>query len=159
MIGVYWSRRLSGLEIAVYAVIVGVALAVFLERFLYYMELAERSSMELTVSNVNSALNVMLAYNLLAGRPADGRPTTDRSPFELATMSPANFHGNIEAPRLAALERGYWVFDRSRSELIYLPRLHRGLRTADPEDAIRFRLSLKPGNGYMLVPTSKYEWN
>jgi hypothetical protein len=155
----YWRRRLSRLELAVYASVVAVLLAVFLERVLYYMELAERSSMEATVSNVNSALNVMLAYNALNGRPGDDRSVAQHSPFALVTMSPTNFHGEIDAPRLDGLERGYWVFDRSGRELIYLPRLHRGLRTADPEAAIRFRLLLRQGKGYMLVPTSTYEWN
>src|SRR5258708_17655404 len=41
---------------------------------------------------------------------------------------------------LADLERGYWVFERSTKELIYLPQLHRHLQTEGPEIALRFHL-------------------
>jgi len=156
---VYWRRRLSRLEAAICAVVVAVVLAVFLERVLYYMELAERTVMEITVSNVNSALNVRRAYDMLSGRAANDPTAPLRNPFELAGMSPANFHGEIDSPSLGSLERGRWVFDRSTRELIYLPRLRRGLTTTDPDGAIHFRLEPR-GNGIsMLVPTSKYAWN
>ena len=75
-----------------------------------------------------------------------------------ARMAPANLHGEIGGSSLAGLERGYWAFDRSRRELVYLPRLHRGLQTDDPDGAIRFRLIPGPGTTYMLVPASKYSW-
>jgi hypothetical protein len=153
---VYWRRRLTRLEVAISAALVGVFLTVFLERVLYYMELAERTVMVLTVGNVNSALNVQRAYRMLGGKAMnDG----SRSPFELAGMSPANFLGEIDSPNLAALERGQWLFDRTRRELIYLPRLHRGLETADPDSAIRFKLEPRGGEIFTLVPTSEYVWN
>ena len=131
-------------------------MAVFLERVLYYMELAERTVMVLTVSNVNSALNVRRAFRMLERQTINERL---RNPFALAGMSPANFLGEIDSPNLAALQRGHWVFDRARRELIYLPRLRRGLETADPDGAIRFRLELQGREASMLVPTSKYAWN
>jgi general secretion pathway protein G len=152
---VYWHRRLTRLEAAISAALVAVFLAVFLERLLYYLELAERTVMVLTVSNVNSALNVRRAYGMLGGQVMNDRI---RNPFELAGMSPDNFLGEIDSPSLAALERGRWVFDRARRELIYLPRLHRGLETADPDSAIRFKVELRRGVS-MLVATSEYAWN
>ena len=155
----YWRRRLTRLEVAIYAAVAALVLAVFLERLLYYMELAERTVMEVTVSNVNSALNVRRAYEMLAGRAANDPSAPLRNPFELAGMSPANFHGEIDSPSLASLERGHWVFDRIRRELIYLPRLRRGLTTADPDSAIRFRLEPRGNAISMLVPTSEYTWN
>jgi len=153
---VYWRRRLTRLEAAISAALVAVFLAVFLERTLYYLELAERTVMVLTVNNVNSALNVRRAYGALKGQATDD---SLRNPFGLARMSPANFLGEVDSPNLAALERGQWVFDRTRGELIYLPRLRRGLETADPDGAIRYRLELRGGEVSMLVPTSKYAWN
>jgi general secretion pathway protein G len=152
---VYWHRRLTRLEAAISATLLAVFLAVFLERVLYYLELAERTVVVLTVSNVNSALNVRRAYDMLGGQAMNDRV---RNPFELAGMSPDNFLGEIDSPSLATLERGQWVFDRTRRELIYLPRLHRGLETADPDGAIRFKLELQRGVS-MLVTTSDYAWN
>jgi general secretion pathway protein G len=152
---VYWRRRLTRLEAAISAALVAVFLAVFLERVLYYMELAERTVMVLTVNNLNSALNVRRAYGMLGGKAMND---ASRNPFELAGMSPANFLGEIDAPNLASVERGNWVFDRTRRELIYLPRLRRGFETADPDGAIHFRLELWGHEVSMLVPTSEYAW-
>lgn len=115
--------------------------------------------MEVTVSYVNSALNVRRAYDMLSGRAASDPGAPLRNPFELAGMSPVNFLGDIDSPNLANLERGYWVFDRTRRELIYLPRLRRGLTTADPDGALRFRLESRGNAISMLAPTSKYSWD
>ena len=138
---------------------IAVVLAVFLERLLYYMELAERTAMEVTVSNVNSAINVRRALDMLARRGTNDPSAPPRNPFALAEMSPANFIGEVDSPHLASLERGQWVFDRTRKELIYLPRLRRGLDTADPDSAIRFRFEPRGHAVSMLVPTTKYTWN
>jgi hypothetical protein len=155
----YWRRRLSRLEVAIYAAVVGLVLTVFLERLLHYMELAERTVMEVTVSHVNSALDVRRAYEMLAARAANDPATPSRNPFELAGMSPGNFRGEMDSATLADLERGNWVFDRAQKELIYLPRLHRGLETTDPTGAIHFKLELRGDASYRLVATPKYAWN
>jgi hypothetical protein len=155
----YWRRRLTRLEIALYAVALAIAATIFLERLLHYMELAERAAMEVTVSHLNSAISIQLAYRYLAGQPIDVAAALKHNPFELASMSPDNFHGEFDHPYLASLERGYWLFDRSRGELIYLPKLRRGLRTSDPDGALRFRLAQRAGTTYMLVLASQYDWN
>jgi len=156
---VYWRRRLTRLEIALYAALVGIVAAVFLERLLTYMELAERTAMEITVDRINSALRLRLAGDMLEGRLIDVPAALDRNPFELARMAPANFHRQLDGSSIGDLERGYWVFDRQRRELVYLPRLHRRLQTDDPDDAVRFHLIPGMGTTYVLVPASKYSWN
>lgn len=154
---IFWRRKLTRVELALYAGIVGVAIGVFSERLLYYMELAERTSMMVTVSQVNSAIHLGRAVAMLRGQspasPAGG------DPFELAGITPRNFMGAVDRPSLALLERGVWIFDRSAGEAIYLPRLHRQLMTDDPHQAIRFRL-MPPSSGAVpvLVPTSKFTW-
>jgi hypothetical protein len=154
----YWRRRLTRLEIALYATVLAIAATIFLERLLHYMELAERVAMEVTVSRLNSAISIHLAYRYLAGRPIEAAAALKHNPFELASMSPANFHGELDHPALANLERGYWLFDRGAGELVYLPRMRRGLRTNDPDDALRFRLTQRGGSTYVVVLTSQYTW-
>lgn len=154
----YWRRRLSRLEVAIYAAVVAVVLTAFLERLLYYMELAERTSMEVTVRHVNSGLDLRQAYGMLAAQSVSEPVTLTRNPFELAAMSPSNFLGEMDSPSLAELERGNWVFDRAQKELIYLPRLRRGLDTADPNGAIHFKLEARGDNRSRLVPTLRFTW-
>lgn len=155
-----WRRDLSRLEVATCAAIVAVVLAFFLERLLYYMELAERTAMEVTVSNVNSGITITLAYVIMGGDRAKQAEVLTQNPFQLAKMAPSNFWGEVNRPDLGAYERGGWIFDSFRSELVYLPRLRRGLKTTEPEGALRFHLA-GPVNGvlYMLVPTSRYTWD
>lgn len=154
----YWRRKLTRLELALYAGLVGVALAVFLDRMLETMELAERSAMELTLSRLNAAVNLRLALDRLGSAQGAIRSDPERNPVELARLSIANFHGELDAPRLDGLERGSWVFDRTRRELIYLPRLHRRLEVPGGGAAIRFRGVILPNDTFMLVPTHQYLW-
>src|SRR3979490_1800564 len=99
----YWRRRLSRLEAAIYAAVVALVLAVFLERLLYYMELAERTAMEITVSHVNSGLDLRQASGRLATQSVRDPAASARNPFELAAMSPGNFLGEMDSPSLADL--------------------------------------------------------
>jgi hypothetical protein len=155
----YWRRPLTRMEMALSAAVVAVVMAVFLGRLLDYMELAERSNMETTVSYINSGINTGLAYDMLEGRPVNIAAGLKRNPFELARMSPVNFLGEVSGRDLASLEKGSWTYDRMSNELIYLPKLRRGLHTEDPYGAIRFRLvETKNKASYMLVPTSAYTW-
>jgi hypothetical protein len=155
----YWRRPLTRLEMALSAAVVAIVLALFLEQLLGYMELAERSNMETTVSYINSGINTGLAYDMLEGRPVSIAARLKRSPFELARMSPANFLGDVNGRDLAGLKKGSWVYDGLSNELIYLPKLHRGLHTEDPNGAVRFRLALANNKShYVLVPTSAYTW-
>jgi general secretion pathway protein G len=159
-------RPLTRLEKVLYAVIVAILVATLAEKFLDHMELAERTAMEVTISNVNSAISMRLAHERLrdgARLPAwalgDPFELGRISPFELARMSPSNFLGERDSGRLASVERGSWIYDRARGELVYLPRLQRTLSTRDPDVALRFRLqSMNHGAHVMLVPTSKYHW-
>jgi hypothetical protein len=155
----YWRRPLTRMEMALSAAVVAVVMAVFLGRLLDYMELAERSNMETTVSHINSGINTGLAYDMLEGRSVNIAARLKRNPFELARMSPTNFLGEVDGPDLASLEKGSWIYDRGRNELIYLPKRRRGLHTEDPHGAIRFRLAQARSEApYMLVPTSIYTW-
>lgn len=154
----YWRRKLTRLELALYAGLVGVALTVFLDRMLEAMELAERSAMELTLTRLNAAVNVRLALDRIGGADVAIRSDPGRNPVELAQLPLANFHGELDAPRLDELARGYWVFDRSRREFVYLPRLHRRLAVPGGASVIRFRGVILPDQTYMLVPTHQYSW-
>jgi hypothetical protein len=151
----YWRRRLTRLEVGLYAAIVGVLIAVFLERMLVYMELAERTAMIVTVNNVNSALNIQRALALLDGKP---EKQLHRNPFDVASVRVPNRHPDMpDREKIAQLERGFWVYDESRRELVYLPNLHRRLHTDDPQGTVPFRLLSDP-RALVLVPAVHYSW-
>jgi hypothetical protein len=156
----YWRRSLTRLEAGLYAAVIAIVLALFIERLLYYMELAERVALETTVTRVNSALATRQAYDMALGLPRAADAWSRGNPFTLANTSPMNFLGEEALPNLAALDRGSWVYDSVSNDLIYLPRLRAGLRTSDPDEVLRFRVSrVDPKGSYQLVPTNAYVWN
>ena len=156
----YERRRLTRLEIGIYAVGCAFLLAIFANALLDYMELAENTAVHITLQSVTSAIDMRLAADLIRGRPIARGSWSGRNPFEIAGgSSPPSFSGELGDRSLAALERPAWTFDARSGELIYLPRLRRGLSTNDPDGVLRFRLLPRPGGpGYMLVSTSHYEW-
>jgi hypothetical protein len=155
----YGRRRLTRLEGALYGIIGAVLLALFADRLLVYMELAEKTAVHATLSNLTSAINARVALDMMQGHaPPRGR-WAGRNPFELAgTVS--GVARPLGSRPVDSLERATWSYDTERGELIYRPCLSRGSRTQDPDGALRFRLVPQPGGlGYRLVSTSGYEWD
>lgn len=155
----YGRRPLTRLEGALYGIVGAILLAVFAERLLAYMELAEKTAMQATVSNLTSAINARVALEMVHGRaPPPGR-WSGRNPFEIAGAT-AGIARPLGSQAVADLDRPSWTYDAERGEVIYRPRLYRGLLTQDPDGALRFRLTPHPaGVGYRLVSTSSYEWD
>ena len=156
MIPVYWQRPLTRLESGLVVIVCAIIIALFLERTLAYMELAERTAMEVTVQHVNAALQVQRAAEMLQGRGAASK--AQPHPFALARVRVAKVHPDLVDPkRLGELERGYWVFERSGAQLIYLPQFTRGLQSED--GVVRFRLVRAVDAPYVLVPAATYSWD
>lgn len=156
---VYWRRRLTRLEVGVFAGLCAILISVFLDKALALMELAERTAMEVTVQHVNSALRLRRAAELISGGVEEPVKVLQTNPFDLARVKVSNLHPDIaDAKMLPGLERRYWVFDRGDRELIYLPQLHRGLHTEGVDDLLRFRVIDSGDRLYVLVPVGKYSW-
>lgn len=155
-------RQRSYLETALYAVIAGVLAALLLYRLLQLSEAAEKSAMEATLAQLQSALYVRAAKAVLEKKPLEAWQA--RNPVELARAEPPNYLGEFDHPDLATLEPGNWLYDRTRHELVYLPRRAQdfsGGRDAVP--AIRFRLQLErtPSGAYsplVLRAVTPYRW-
>jgi hypothetical protein len=155
----YGRRRLTRLEGALYGIVGAVLLALFADRLLAYMELAEKTAMQATVSSLTSAINARVALAMVQGQTLSPGRWSGRNPFELAGSS-SGAARPLGSQTVAELERPSWTYDVERGEIIYLPRLYRGLHTQDPDRALRFRLVAHPaGLGYRLVSTSGYEWD
>lgn len=155
----YGRRRLTRVEVAVYAFIVATLLVVFANYVLEYMEMAEKAAMETTVNNVTAAINLRYASARLAGEPIAIARWTAANPFEVARSFPPNYRGTLGDQDLEQLDRPAWLFDALRGELIYLPRLHSHLGDGALE-GVRFRLQPNAsGFGFVLAPTSPYQWD
>jgi len=155
----YGNRRLTRLEIGIYAIGGVIVFALFADRALDYMEWAERTAMYTTLTVLASSVNARVAADMLRGSAKPAGSFAGGNPFELAGTRPPSFVGELGSRGLSSLDRPAWVFDAPRGEVVYLPRIRRALRTQDPAGALRFRLVPHPsGLGYSLVSTSRYDW-
>lgn len=155
-------RRLTNLETALYALIVAVLAGVLLDSLVDHAELAERAYVELTLTRIQEGVNIRQAQALLTGKAPDPALWASGNPFALAGMTPVNFRGEYERPEASLLDRGEWLFDRGRAELVYRPRLARYLETPDPDGVLRFRLAgqgVSGGVGLHPVPVRPYKWD
>lgn len=157
-------RQRSNLESALYVIIAGVLVAVLLYRLQQLSEVAEKTAMEATLANLQSALYVRAAKAVLEGRAVDRAAWAKQDPVTLAQASLPNYLGEFDHPDLSTLESGNWLYDRGRHELVYLVR--RGQHFSggtDPVPAVRFRLKLVrgPSGAYspvLLHLVAPYDW-
>ena len=155
----YGRRRLTRVEMAVYAFIVAMLIAVFSSYVLDYMEMAEKAAMETTLANVTSAINVRYALLVMSDRRTDSGTWLRANPFELANVFPPNYRGVFGATPVGELGRPAWLFDVTSAELVYFPRLYSHLDNGEI-DQLRFRLQRnRSGFGFVLVPASPYTWD
>lgn len=154
----YGRRRLSRVEVAVYAVVIGTLSMVFFSYLSDYMEMAEKVAMETTVRNVTAAINLRYAMQVMTGDRKRTEQWPKENPFDLAHTFPPNYRGVLGTPEAAGGERPAWLFDAPRAELVYLPRLYKHLEDG-AIDELRFRLERNPsGHGFVLAPTAVYSW-
>lgn len=154
----YGRRKLTRVEIAVYAVVVGTLIVIFSSYMLDYMEMAEKTAMETTVSNVTAALNLNYAARIMAGERVDAASWIASDPFRLAKALPAGYAGDLDGRDKADFGRPAWLYDAEHHQIVYLPRLHSHLQGLE-SDEIRFGLKRHPsGFGFMLAPVWPYEW-
>lgn len=155
----YGRRRLTRVEMAIYAVVIATLVVVFADYAVDYMEMAEKMAMETTVTNVTAALNIRYAAAVMTGEAIDPKRWMAGNPFELAKAFPPSYAGEVSGAASAPASRPAWFFDTARKQAVYLPRLHSHLEVADGSEEVRFRLRPHPsGFGFVLVPARSYSW-
>ncbi|MCX7961664.1 MAG: hypothetical protein N2653_08840 [Burkholderiales bacterium] len=155
----YGRRPVTRLEAALYAAVVAVLIAVFLDRMLRLLAAAERDVVAFTVANTEAALGTRLAVAVLLDRPLppDWRR---RNPFDVAGIEVRNYAGERPRPAPGDLERGAWAFDSEARELVYRPRYPIGLQIADGGELLRFKLHTDPRQVQIrIVASIPYTWN
>ena len=106
-------------------IVVGVLLGVLGERLLYYEEYAEKTVVELTITNMRTSLMLRKAELMMAQAQGGDTGTLADNPVTWLPAKPTAYAGEFAGMAPASVGNGVWYFDASRRELAYLPRLTR----------------------------------
>ena len=155
-------RQRNYLQSALYVIIAGVAAATLLERLLTYAEAAEKAAMEVTLSQLHSALYARVALLAIRGEYETLESLTVQSPFLTAQVRSPNYLGEFDGVPPEA-ESGNWLYDRARHELVYVPRLTRHLSGGSPP-LPRYRVEVYKSakyaySGVALKPVGALRWD
>jgi type II secretory pathway pseudopilin PulG len=113
-------RGASLLEFAVSVCVLGILIAVLLNRVFFYQGEAERAAVESTVAALRTALEIKVTQLKLLDRSEDLTFLTEENPLNLLKVKPANYSGELYNPSNDDIGNGNWCFDRGDKTLIYL---------------------------------------
>lgn len=158
------NRQRNYLQSALYVAIVGVLATLLLGRLLAYAEAAEKAGMESTLAQVHQALYGKVALLAMRGEYDELEMLPSRNPFAGSAGLGSSYVGEFDGGPMDASVSGIWYFDRSRSELVYRPRLTGHLAVPEgevPELRYRIELTKVSGRNYTGVavrPVASYKW-
>ena len=169
------STGFSLLELVVVIVLIGVLMAVAIDRLLVMKAQAESRAMEQVVGSIRSAITIRIVSLFVRGRSPDVADLAGSNPMLLLAEAPQNYLGELFGPDPATLAAGNWYFDARERVLVYLVESadHFDSRLAPPP---RARFAILPvfedlnGNGRFdrdsdtlrgmrLAPVDPYAWN
>ncbi len=112
-------RGFSLLELAVSLTLAAVLVGVFLERALYYRELAEKSAMEQVAQDLRASVNLRVAELVLENRFQEVALLAAQNPMALLARKPQNYLGVLGDGRVQEVVTGNWYFDNTSKEVVY----------------------------------------
>jgi len=136
-------RRAAGfslLELAIVVSIVGLLATLALDRVGRYQEMAEKSSVEQTVSALRSALLIETARFMVRGREGEIDSLARTNPMTWLAQRPDNYVGEFAGEEPEG-RTGIWYYDTRSHELVYLPQRSEYLKP-DREGRKRLRYSV-----------------
>ena len=146
-------RGFSLIELVVSLTLVAVLVGVFLERALYYRELAEKSAMEQVALDLRSSVNLRVAELVLESRFAELVPLAAQNPMDLLEGKPRNYLGVLQDAAGEVAIPGNWYFDKNSKEVVYY--VDSG-RYFAPDDQgrmrVAWRVKLVQGEGGAAAP-------
>jgi type II secretory pathway pseudopilin PulG len=114
----FWQHGASLLEFSVAFLIICILSATILQRLFYVQEYAEKTAMELMISNFQTALRVKVGELLIADRAKEIATLAGANPVDWLESRPENYRGALNgAP--GADSKGQWYFDTATHELVY----------------------------------------
>ena len=139
-------------------IVVVLALAIFLERWDYHLELLEKYRAEATARALQAALRNEMGNMLLHGAAHRWGELASQNPFSWLQAKSDDYCGEVDDVEEA--RPGCWVYRRREGYVAYRPRHTRFFHTLGAAPEIRYRLIIhkqKKGNDGAKVDTVTLE--
>jgi competence protein ComGC len=138
-------RGASRLEALIVVLLIGIVVALLLERLTRYQEYAEKAVMEATIANMRSGLRIRVAELMINGEMAQMPNLLQENPITWLAAPPANYAGVLQPATAKVPAPGHWYFDAPAGQLVYLPQHHRFFRAgADGKREVRWQVMPLP---------------
>lgn len=110
----------SLIELLIVVVLIGLLLAVAVDRLLLMKAQAERGVMDQVLGSMRSGLTIRMAELIAKGRADEIAQLAGSNPVRMLSQPPDNYLGELFGPRPSALQPGHWYFDTRERALYYL---------------------------------------
>jgi type II secretory pathway pseudopilin PulG len=113
-------RGFTLLELVILIAIIVTLMGLFMNRFMYYQEQAEKTAMEQVSGAIQSALVMQYGQILTRGKPSDVAALAQDNPINLLQKAPHNYAGEFYDPTPLSVPPASWMFDLKTRDLIYV---------------------------------------
>jgi len=157
-------KGFSLFELVVTLTIIGVLIAIAIDRLPAWQAFAERAAMENVAGSLRSALGIKLASCVAGNDMAGVRALQDSNPMNQLATVPDNYVGVRSGAEMASVAGGQWYFDAATRELVYRVRDAEFFKAPPAVPAeVRFAAQLVFGDrkhieGVRLVEVKSYVW-
>jgi general secretion pathway protein G len=167
-------RAFSLLELLIVIVVIGLLLAVAIERLLKVRFEAERAMVQSVLTALRSSLSIEFASAAVGGRMARLDTAAGSNPMPLLAEKPETYAGEFFGADPALFEPGTWYFDTRDRTLVYVVRFPERFVTPlsgpprarvrvepdydDLDRNGRFDAGRDPVRGLKLVPAERFYW-
>jgi len=107
-------------ELVIVIAIIVTLMGLFMNRFMFYQEQAEKTAMVQVVGAIQSALVMQYGEILTRGKPSDVAALSQDNPMNWLQKMPRNYAGEFYDPTPLAVAPGSWMFDLKTRDLIYV---------------------------------------
>ena len=113
-------RGFTLFELVVVIVIISILAGLFMNRVMFYQELAEKTAMEQMAGTVQNALLMQYGKILTRGQTDDIPAMAIDNPMHWLQRKPRNYAGEFYGATPESAAPGNWMFDLKSRELIYV---------------------------------------
>lgn len=129
------------LEFTIVVLVAGIVAIVFLDRVSFYLEQAEKASMQRTAADLTWALRIQVAELMLTNNAGAIERLEGANPVEALDFQLGNYAGEGNSRDEQRVPPGRWFFNRETRELVYFPNYDNGFsRTAGMRARVSWRI-------------------